>query len=95
MVRSVFDNRSLMEDVWFQVTLLDAYVGFLTAYVWIAWKEQTVLRRSIWFVLVMAFGSMAVSLYLLLQLLKLPVGSSPSDILVRRIQSASGPNADA
>jgi len=92
--RGVFDNRSLMEDVWFQVTLLDAYLGFLTAYVWIAWKERTALRRSLWFVLVMSFGNMAVSLYVLLQLLKLPRGSSPSEILTIRTKSASGAAAD-
>ena len=86
--RGLFDNRSLMEDVWFQVTLLDAYLGFLTAYVWIAWKERTALRRALWFVLVMSFGNMAVSLYVLLQLLKLPRGSSPSEILTIRIKSA-------
>jgi hypothetical protein len=92
--RGVFDNRSLMEDVWFQVTLLDAYLGFLTVYVWIAWKERTALRRSLWFVLVMSFGNMAVSLYVLLQLLSLPRGSSPSEILTIRIKSASGAAAD-
>ena len=92
--RGVFDNRSLMEDVWFQVTLLDAYLGFLTVYVWIAWKERTALRRSLWFVLVMSFGNMAVSLYVLLQLLNLPRGSSPSEILTIRIKSASGAAAD-
>ncbi|MDG1895148.1 MAG: DUF1475 family protein [Fuerstiella sp.] len=92
--RGVFDNRSLMEDVWFQVTLLDAYLGFLTVYVWIAWKERTALRRSLWFVLVMSFGNMAVSLYVLLQLLNLPRGSSPSKILTIRVKSAGGAGAD-
>ena len=26
--RSVFDNGHLIKDVWFQVTLVDAYLGF-------------------------------------------------------------------
>ena len=92
--RDVFDNRSLMEDVWFPVTLPDAYLGFLTVCVWIAWKKQTALRRSLWLVLGMPFGDMAVSLYVLLQLLKLPRGSSPSEVLSIRIKSASGAAAD-
>lgn len=83
-VRSMFDNSALMQDVWFQVTLFDTYLGFLTVYVWVAWKEQTLLRRSVWFVFVMSFGNMAISLYVLLQLAKLPPGSSLSEILTMR-----------
>ncbi|MDG2127182.1 MAG: DUF1475 family protein [Fuerstiella sp.] len=83
-VRGVFDNNALMQDVWFQVTLFDAYIGFLTVYVWIAWKEQTLLRRSAWFVLVMSFGNMAVSVYVLWQLAKLPPGSCLFEILTLR-----------
>ncbi|MCP4176059.1 MAG: DUF1475 domain-containing protein [Fuerstiella sp.] len=88
-VRGIFDNRSLMEDVWFQVTLLDAYLGFLTVYVWIAWKERTLLRRFVWFVFVMSFGNMAVSLYVILQVVKLPGGTGLSEILTMRTEPVS------
>jgi len=84
LVRSVIANGPLMRDVWFQVTLLDAYLSFFTVYVWIAWKERTLLRRSVWFLLVIIFGNMAISLYVLLQLVKLPRASSLSDILTKR-----------
>ncbi|TWT51679.1 hypothetical protein [Allorhodopirellula solitaria] len=40
LVRSVLDNGSLLQDVWFQATLVDAYLGFLTFYIWVAWKER-------------------------------------------------------
>lgn len=85
-VRSIFDNRGLMQDAWFQVTLFDAYLGFLTVYIWIAWKERTLLRRAVWFVLVMAFGNMAISAYMLLQLVKLPAGSDIADMLTMRFE---------
>lgn len=88
-VRGVFDNGPLMGDVWFQVTLLDAYLGFLTVYVWIAWKERTLLRRLLWFVIVMTCGNMAVSLYVLVQLVKLPPGSNLADILTMRNEVSS------
>ena len=68
--RSVFDNADLMSDVWFQVTLLDAYCGFLIFYLWVAWREKTLLGRSIWFVLIMCFGNMATAAYVLLQLFR-------------------------
>jgi len=73
-----------MRDVWFQVTLLDAYLCFATIYVWIAWKEQTLLRRVVWFVLIMSFGSMAISAYVLMQLMKLPSGSGLAALLTTR-----------
>jgi len=83
-VRSVFNNGHLMSDVWFQATLLDAYFGFLTFYVWVAWKERTLLRRLIWFVLIMALGNLAMSAYVILQLVRLPPGSRPQEILIQR-----------
>ena len=84
MVRHVFDNGPLMSDVWFQATLLDAYFGFLTFYVWVAWKERTLAGRIFWFVLIMALGNMAMSAYVILQLVRLPAESRPHDILVNR-----------
>src|SRR5690348_3067559 len=36
---------------WAVATLYDAYCGFLTFYVWVAYKEQTLWARGLWFVL--------------------------------------------
>ncbi len=82
--RSLFNNASLMQDVWFQVTLLDAYLGFFIFYVWVAWKEQTVLSRVVWFVLIMAFGNMATSLYVVVQIIPHPKTRPVSEILCHR-----------
>ena len=68
LVRSVFDNVELMADPWFQATLADAYFGFLTFYVWVIYKERTLLRRASWFVLIMTLGNLAMSAYVLFQL---------------------------
>lgn len=72
LVRPVFDNAALLADPWFQATLCDAYFGFLTFYVWVAWKERSWLSRLCWFVLIMGLGNLAMSVYVLLQLKKLP-----------------------
>jgi hypothetical protein len=67
--RSIFSVRSQMtSDPWFQATLADAYFGFLTFYVWVAYKEPSVWRKLLWFVLIMTLGNIAMSLYLLIQL---------------------------
>ena len=83
-VRSVFDNAALMKDVWFQVTLLDAYLGFMVFYIWVAWRESSLTARIGWFVMIMCFGNMATCVYLILQLRRLSPDRSASDILSRQ-----------
>jgi len=56
---------------WAVATLYDAYCGFLTFYVWVAWKERALWSRGLWFVLVMGLGNVAMSAYVLKELFKL------------------------
>jgi hypothetical protein len=69
---------------WTIATLLDAYFGFLTFYVWVFYKETRWSRRVPWFVAIMLLGNMAMSLYVLLQLAQLQQGQPPADILRAR-----------
>lgn len=80
--RSILDNAHLMSDAWFQVTLLDAYLGFAIFYFWVAWKEQTLVSRILWFMLIMVFGNMATTFYVLLQLWKLDPDRPSFEILI-------------
>ena len=67
--RSVVEaGGQLILDPWFQATLFDAYFGFLTFYVWVAYKESGITRKSVWFVLIMGLGNIAMSAYVLIQL---------------------------
>ena len=69
--RSILKAGSeLMSDRWFQATLADAYFGFITFYVWVFYKERNPLLRTIWFVLIMTLGNIAMSIYVLNQLRK-------------------------
>jgi hypothetical protein len=61
----------LMQDPWAVATLWDAYFAFLTFYLWLAYKERRTVSRIVWFVLVMGLGSIAMSLYVLIQLSRL------------------------
>jgi len=83
LVRPVFDNGHLMRDPWFVATLADAYFGFLTFYVWVAYKERTGFARAAWFVLVMALGNFAMAAYVLIQLRKLQPGEPLERMLLR------------
>ncbi len=83
LVRSVFDNGHLMRDPWFVATLADAYFGFLTFYVWVAYKERTAFARAAWFALIMALGNFAMAAYVLIQLRKLRTGEPLDRLLLR------------
>ena len=71
----------LWEEPWFRATLADAYFGFLTVYVWIAYREPTWGRRALWFVLLMGLGNIAIAIYALIQLARLGPGESPASLL--------------
>ena len=56
---------------WAVATLFDAYFGFVTFYVWVAYKERNWAAKAVWFLLIMALGNIAMSIYVLVQLFKL------------------------
>jgi len=69
---------------WFKVTLADAYFGFLTFFVWVAYKEVHLWRKLLWFAAIMLLGNLAISAYMLLELYKVQVGDTPETLLTRR-----------
>jgi hypothetical protein len=88
--RGVFEAAAeLWPDPWFKATLADAYFGFLTVYVWIAYKEITLGGRILWFVLLMALGNIAISVYVLIELFRLEPGDDLARLFLRRDPSPS------
>lgn len=82
--RSVFTAAGeLIRDPWGLATLADAYFGFVTFYAWVFYKEAGGTSRAAWFVAIMAFGNIAMALYMLWQLAKLPRDARPADLLLR------------
>ncbi len=81
--RNVVDaGRDLISDRWFQATLFDAYFGFVTFYVWVAYKERLMWSRILWFVLIMCLGNIAMAIYMLIQLAKLAPSTPVSSMLI-------------
>ena len=72
------------DNLWTIATLLDAYFGFITFYVWVLWKEARALPRLSWFVAIMLLGNIAVSAYVLRQLARLEPGDSFGTLLSTR-----------
>ena len=82
--RSILNvGPQLMSDPWFQATLADAYFGFLTFFAWVAYKEPGIWRKLIWFVLIMTLGNIAMSAYVLIQLVRVDRTKGIESILLR------------
>jgi hypothetical protein len=72
------------DNGWTIATLFDAYFGFITFYVWLAYKERRLGPRIGWLVAILLLGNMAMSAYVLLQLRRLPAGEPMATLLTAR-----------
>ena len=72
------------KNPWAMATLYDAYCGFITFFVWVAYKETAWLPRILWFVLIMALGNIAMSAYVLIELFRLHPEEGVECLLKRR-----------
>ena len=68
---------------WFIATTFDAYFGFLWFWAWIAYKETSNVARGGWLLGVLLLGNIAMAIYMLLQLRKLPSGAPVQALLLR------------
>ncbi len=70
---SLYENvlvggAKLLAEPWGVATLFDAYFGFLTFWLWVCFKEHNNLYRSLWFILIMFFGNIAMAIYVLMEI---------------------------
>lgn len=86
--RNVLDNGHLMADRWFLATLLDAYLGFITLYLWIAYKLESNLARVAWGIGVMLLGNLAIGAFMIWQLLRWRPQLGCADLLLARRDQA-------
>lgn len=76
--------RAVATHPWFIATLVDAYWGFLTFFVWVAWKEQSWSARWLWFVAIMLLGNIAMSVYVLRELFAVETNAALRDVVAQR-----------
>jgi hypothetical protein len=74
----------LFAEPWFVATFVDAYCGFLTFCVWVAYKECSTAHRVAWFLAILCLGNIAMAAYMLIQLLRLRRGESWENLLLKR-----------
>jgi len=80
--------REIAAHPWFVACLFDAYFGFLTFYAWVVYKERTWLARGAWLILILLLGNIAMAVYTLNRLFRLPAGASIETLLLREEVSA-------
>ncbi|MGM0508566.1 MAG: DUF1475 family protein [Fusobacteriota bacterium] len=62
------DGSKLLSNPWGVMSLIDLYVGFTLFAIWIYFREDSFLKRSIWIILLMVLGFFIGSLYVLINL---------------------------
>jgi len=61
--------------------------------VWLAWKEQSLAARVLWFIAVMLLGNIAMSVYVLAELFRIRESSQLAEVITRRNPGRIGPPA--
>jgi hypothetical protein len=75
--------RLMFAERWGVATLFDAYFGFLTFYAWVLYKERSLTARALWLGAILFFGNIAMAIYLLNLIRKLPPGATLETFLLR------------
>ena len=83
-IQNLLENPAAGFNPWFVATLFDAYFGFLWFWAWIAYKETGVGARLGWLIALLLTGNIAMAVYMLIQLGRLPPNATAKDLLLRR-----------
>jgi hypothetical protein len=82
--------REVFSHPWFIATLADAYWGFTTFFVWVCYKQTSWIARIAWFLAIMLLGNVAMSLYCLDELFRVPCDGRIADVLTVRRPGIGG-----
>ena len=79
-----FARGPVIRDPWVIATLFDAYWAFIAVFTWVAWKEQSLAARLLWFIALIALGNLAIAAYMLRELFSVPAAGPLQDVFARR-----------
>jgi membrane-associated phospholipid phosphatase len=79
--------RAVATHPWFIATLFDTYFAFLTFYLWVTYKERRWIPRIGWLIAILLLGNIAMAIYMLIQLFRLPKDASLHQLLQRQADS--------
>lgn len=76
--------RAVATHPWFIATLFDTYFAFLTFYAWVAYKETRNAARIAWLIAILLLGNIAMAIYMLNKLFRLPPDATMEQLLLRK-----------
>jgi predicted permease len=76
--------RAVATHPWFIATLFDTYFAFLAFWAWVAYKETSWLARALWLLAILVLGNIAMSVFVLLELFRMPSDATIEQVLLRR-----------
>ena len=76
--------RAVATHPWFIATMFDTYFGFLTFYCWVAYRERSLVARLAWLMAILLLGNIAMAIYMLIVLFRVPASAKIESILLRR-----------
>lgn len=76
--------RAVATHPWSIATLFDTYWAFLTFYCWVVYKERGWPARIGWLIGVLLLGNIAMAIYMLIQLFRVPTSAKIEEVLLRR-----------
>ncbi len=60
------EGSVMLAVYWGRFTFIDIYVAFIVFFLWAAYRENSIFKSILWFLLIMLGGSMTICLYLFL-----------------------------
>ena len=76
--------HNVVTHPWFIATLFDAYWGFVTFYVWVAFKQTSWVAKIAWFFAIILLGNIAMAAYWLKELFRVPRDGRIAEVLTTR-----------
>ncbi len=76
--------RAVATHPWFIATLFDTYFAFLAFWLWVAWLESTWLRRTSWLIAILLLGNIAMAIFMLIRLFRLPRTATMAEVITKR-----------
>lgn len=76
--------NSLASIPWMTATLKDFYANVVVLFLWVCWKETSHFSKVVWLILLVSLGSIATTLYVLIQLFRLKPGEGVRELIIRR-----------
>lgn len=82
---NLFEQWDFLGSIpWMRATLWDFYVNVLVIFIWVCYKETSLLLKLMWLILLVCLGSIATCVYILIQLFQLKKDDSLSRLFTKQ-----------